>query len=236
VSAACLLRIRPPAPAPPAPAPAARHGVRAEVWQGIRFVSRDPHFRPLTLFAAFASLTYSGNLALVVVFLVRVVGLGSLAVGLTTATSGIGGLAGALVAGRLARAFGTARTMILVNVVGGLSSLLIPLTAKGPRIACYVVGAAVVSGAVTASNVIVASFRQEYCPAPMLGRVTASTRVVAWGAIPLGALLAGALGTALGIRNGLWADLALFAASGSLLFTRNIRTARNLPRVPPLPL
>jgi MFS family permease len=235
VSAACLLGIRPPEPAPPAPARPNRRGVRAEVWQGIRFVSRDAYFRPLTLFAAFASLTYSGNLALVVVFLVRVVGLGSLALGLTTATSGIGGLTGALAASRLARAFGTARTMILVNVVGGLSSLLIPLTAKGPRIACYVVGAAVVSGAVTASNVIVASFRQEYCPAPMLGRVTASTRVVAWGAIPLGALLAGALGTTLGIRNGLWADLALFAASGSLLFTRNIRTTRNLPRVPPVP-
>ncbi len=233
VSAACLLRIRPPGPAPPAPAPPARHGVRAEVWQGIRFVRRDPYFRPLTLYAAAASLAYSGNLALVVVFLVRVVGLGSLALGLVTATSGIGGLAGALAAGRLARAFGSARTMILVNVGGGLSSLLIPLTAKGPRIACYLVGAAVVSGAITASNVIAASFRQEYSPPAMLGRVTASTRLMAWGAIPLGALLAGALGTALGIRNGLWADLALYASSGALLLTRNIRTSRDLPRVPP---
>ncbi len=234
VSAACLLRIRPPEPAPPAPEPPTRRGVRAEVWPGIRFVSRDPYLRPLTLYAAWANLAYSGNLALVVVFLVRVVGLGSLALGLVTATSGIGGLTGALVAGRLARAFGTARTLILVAVGGGLSSLLIPLTAKGPRLACYLVGAAVVSGAITAGGVIAASFRQEYCPAPMLGRVTASMRLVAYGAIPLGALLAGALGTALGVRNGLWADLALYAASGSLLLTRNIRTPRNLPRVPPV--
>jgi hypothetical protein len=55
---------------------------------------------------------------------------------------------------------------------------------------------------------------------------------VAFGAVPLGALLAGALGTALGVRNGLWADLALYAASGSLLLTRTIRTARDLPRAP----
>jgi len=241
VSAACLLRIRPPEPTVPAPAPRDRAGVRAEVWRagvraevgrGIRFVSRDPYLRPLTLFAALANLAYSGNLALVVIFLVRVVGLGSVALGLVTATSGIGGLTGALVAGRLARAFGTARTLILVEMGGGLCSLLIPLTARGPRIACYLIGAAVVSGAITAGGVIAASFRQEYCPAPMLGRVTASMRLVTFGAIPLGALLAGALGTALGIRTGLWVDLALYASSGSLLLTRSIRTAKDLPRRP----
>ncbi len=236
VSAACLLRIRPPDRAPaarPAPERPVRSTVRAEVAQGVRWVARDPYFRPLTLYAALSNLAYSGNLALIVVFLVRVVGLGSLAVGLVTATGGIGGLAGALAAGRLARTFGSARALILVNLGSGVFSLLIPLTARGPRIACYMVGAAVVSGGIIVSNVIAATFRQEYCPPPMLGRATASMRLVAFGAVPLGALLAGALGTALGIRNGLWADLALYAASGSLLLTRSIRTTRNLPRVPP---
>jgi MFS family permease len=241
VSAACLLRIRisPPERAPAAspatesaPEPKVRSTVRAEVAQGVRWVARDPYFRPLTLYAALSNLAYSGNLALVVVFLVRVVGLGSLAVGLATATGGIGGLAGALVAGRLARAFGTARTLILVNLGSGLFSLLIPLTARGPRIAYYVIGSAVVSGGIIVSNVIAASFRQDYCPPSMLGRATASMRLVAFGAVPLGALLAGALGTALGVRNGLWVDLALYAASGSLLLTRTIRTTRDLPRRP----
>ena len=94
------------------------------------------------------------------------------------------------------------------------------------------VGAAVVSGGIIVSNVIAASFRQEYCPPSMLGRATASMRLVAFGAVPFGALLAGALGTALGVRNGLWVDLALDAASGSLLLTRSIRTTRDLPRRP----
>ena len=235
VSAACLLRIRAPAAPPatePAPEPKVGTTVRAEVAQGVRWVARDPYFRPLTLYAALSNLAYSGNLALVVVFLVRVVGLGSLAVGLATATGGIGGLVGALISGRLARTFGSARTLILVNLGSGLFSLLIPLTARGPRIACYVIGAAVVSGGIIVSNVIAASFRQEYCPPSMLGRATATTRLVAFGAVPLGALLAGTLGTALGVRNGLWVDLALYAASGSLLLTRSIRTARDLPPRP----
>ena len=237
VSAACLLRIRAPAAPPatePAPEPKVGTTVRAEVAQGVRWVARDPYFRPLTLYAALSNLAYSGNLALVVVFLVRVVGLGSLAVGLATATGGIGGLVGALISARLARTFGSARTLILVNLGSGLFSLLIPLTARGPRIACYVIGAAVVSAGIIVSNVIAASFRQEYCPPSMLGRATATTRLVAFGAVPLGALLAGTLGTALGVRNGLWVDLALYAASGSLLLTRSIRTTRDLPRRPPI--
>jgi Major Facilitator Superfamily len=273
VSAACLLRIRPPAPAPSAPAPgppapapgppapapgapapapprpapappapapappvstlpppARWTGVRA----GLRFVARDPYLRPLTLYGTAANLAYTGNLALVVVFLVRVIGLGAAAVGLLTAASGIGGLLGALLAPRLARAFGTARALILACLGSGLAGLLIPLTGPGPRIACYLAGSAVVAGGITVGNVIVRSFLQGYCPPSMLGRVTASMRFLAQGAIPLGALLAGALGTALGVRNGLWVILVIFAGSGSFLLTSHIRTVRNLPARPAL--
>jgi MFS family permease len=259
VSAACLLRIRPvavpaasaslpPAPAPsavPAPdAPAApgpsagppRPGRRYEqTWEGIRFVARDRYLRFFTIYAAVSNLAYAGNMALVVVFLIRVVGLSSAAVGVLTATSGLGGLLGALVARRLTRVFGTARALLLTTLGSGLSCLLIPLTAKGPRVAYYVVGSALVAGGIVVGNVILGSFRQEYCPPAMLGRVTASMRFLTFGAIPLGALLAGALGTALGIRNGLWAVLAIFAASGMFLLIRDIRTVRDLPHQPPTP-
>lgn len=42
--------------------------------------------------------------------------------------------------------------------------------------------------------------------------------------VPLGALLAGALGTALGVRDGLWVLQGLFAAAGLILFSSRIRT------------
>jgi MFS family permease len=259
VSTACLLRIRPPAkpsvpvPPPPAPAPSASPHPPApapsaapdrpaepalpsrlydETWEGIRYVVRDRYLRFFTAYAAVANLAYTGNLALVVVFLVRVVGLSPAAVGLLTATSGLGGLLGALAARRLARVFGTARALLLTTLGSGLTGLLIPLTAKGPRIACYVAGSALVAGGIVVGNVILGSFRQEYCPPSMLGRVTASMRFLVYGGIPLGALLAGALGTALGVRNGLWVDLAIFAASGLFLLSRDIRTARDLPHRP----
>jgi hypothetical protein len=238
VSAACLLRIRPPAkpaaPDPPA-GPPRRSRLHEQTWEGIRFVARDPYLRFFTIYAAVSNLAYAGNLALVVVFLVRVAGLSSAAVGVLTATSGLGGLLGALVARSLARVLGTARALLLTTLGSGLSGLLIPLTAKGPRIAYYVAGSALVAGGIVIGNVILGSFRQAYCPPAMLGRVTASMRFLTFGAIPLGALLAGALGTVLGIRNGLWAVLAIFAASGLFLLTRDIRTARDLPHGPVTP-
>jgi Major Facilitator Superfamily len=226
VSAFCLLRIR-----PATPEPAARGSGRlgAQVWHGIRFVAGDPYLCPLTLYGAAANLAYAGNLALVVVFLVRVAGLRPAATGLLIAASGIGGVLGGLAAARLTRALGTARALVLSGLVSGLSGLVIPLAGPGPRAVCFVAGSGLVSGGIVVGNVIVRSFLQGYCPPSMLGRVTATMRVLAFGMTPLGALLAGALGTALGVRNGLWAVLGLFAASGSLLFTRCLRSVRDLP-------
>jgi hypothetical protein len=65
----------------------------------------------------------------------------------------------------------------------------------------------------------------------MLGRVTASQRFGVFGAIPLGALLAGGLGTALGVRDALWVLLTIFALSGTVLLTRAIGADKNLPDV-----
>jgi hypothetical protein len=250
-SAACLLAIQPAAthpaahdlaarvpvasdPAAPSPAVSVARagGVFAQTWHGIGFVARDPYLRLFTVYAAVSNFAYTGNLALVVVFLIRVVGLGSAAVGLLMAAGGVGGLLGALAAPRLARAFGTARTLVLTTVASGLAGLLIPLTARGPRIAFFVVGSMLVAAAIVVGNVILGSFRQHYCPTALLGRVTASMRFLAFGMIPLGALLAGALGTALGARGGLWIVQAIFAGSAAFLLTPRIRSARNLPDRP----
>jgi Na+/melibiose symporter-like transporter len=235
VSAACLLRIRAgPAPQHPAARPDDHPGarattVRAEVAQGLRFIAGDPYLRPLTIYAAAGNLAYTGSTALLVVFLVRVAGFGPAAVGLLLATAGVGGVLGAVIARRLARWLGTARALLLSALAAGLFSLLIPLSAAGPRAACYVAGAAVASAGIAVGNIIGGSFRQAYCPAPMLGRVTASMRCAVLGAIPLGALLAGGLATVLGPRAALWVILACYALCGALLATPAMLAHRDLP-------
>jgi predicted MFS family arabinose efflux permease len=226
VSAACLLLIR---TGTPPHEPVQRDSVRAEISAGIRFIARDRYLRPLTIYPAVSNLAYSGSTALVVVFLIRVAGFGAAAVGLLMAFAGIGGLLGAVTARRLARRLGTARTLWLSALATGLFGLLIPLTATGPRATCYAIGSAVVAAGIIVFNTIASSFRQTYCPPSMLGRITASMSFLVFGSIPLGALLAGALGDTLTVRAALWVTLTIYALSGTLLLTPALCQESDLP-------
>jgi MFS family permease len=155
--------------------------------------------------------------------------LGAAAASALTAVGAVGGLLGALLAPALARLLGTARAMIVAGLGAGLAGLLIPLTDRGPRLVCYLAGAALVSAGIAAANVIAGSFRQQYCPPAALGRVTAVMRFAALGLIPFGSLLAGWTGTELGARGGLWVLQAVMAAAGLLLLTKTLRASRDLP-------
>ena len=216
VSAACLFRVRGRAPTTPAPAtgPApsgapgtaaaqplpGQPGMRREIAEGVRYVAGDPYLRPLTIYAALVNLGLTGHGALVIVFLVRVVRLGPGRVGLLLAVTGVGGLLGALLASRLGRLLGTARALLL-SAVGGIPfALLIPLADDGPRLVFFVLGLLVASSGIVAGTIYLGSFRQAYCPPRLLGRVTATMRFLLVGTNPLGALLAGGLGTWLGGR------------------------------------
>ena len=63
----------------------------------------------------------------------------------------------------------------------------------------------------------------------LLGSVTATMRFLLIGTNPLGALLAGGLGTWLGVRGALWIMLSTAALSGAVLLTRTFGGLRDLP-------
>ena len=134
-----------------------------------------------------------------------------------------------MVARRLARRLGTARALLLGTFGTGVFGLLIPLTGTGPKAAFYAIGATVVASGLAIGSVIIGSFRQTYCPPSMLGRVTATMSFLLFGGIPFGALIAGGLGTAIGVRNSLWAMLTIYTLSGTLLLTRALLSDKNLP-------
>ena len=86
-----------------------------------------------------------------------------------------------------------------------------------------------------AGNVISASFRQCYCPPELLGRVTASMRVVNYGTMPVAAVVAGALATAVGLRTTMWVGTAGVLAAALLLLVGPLTGSRDLPETPDLP-
>ena len=207
--------------------------LRREIADGLTFVLRDPFLRQLSAFWAAANLALTGYAALLVVFLVRVIGLSPGSVGLLTAIPGLGGILGALVTGRITTRYGTARGLLLSTLFAVPFCLLIPLTGPGPRLAFYVVGSLVACTGIAVGNIVIAAFRQSYSPPGMCGRVTATMRFLIFGTSPLGALLGGSLGTWLGVRPALWVLLGAVALSGTLLLTPSLRGRRDLPGRPP---
>jgi hypothetical protein len=65
----------------------------------------------------------------------------------------------------------------------------------------WAIGAAFFVGGVTIMmwNIIVVSFRQRATPDRLLGRVNSAYRLVAWGTMPIGAAIGGALAQWLGL-------------------------------------
>jgi predicted MFS family arabinose efflux permease len=234
VSAICVLAIR---AREPHPAPGRRPTtLRREIGAGIRFLARDPYLRVLTVFGACSNVGLIGYQAILVVFLVRDVGVAPATVGGLVAAMGLGGVLGAAIATTVARRIGTARGLILFELLAAPCGLLTPLAGPGPRAALAAASGLIIATGVTVGNVLKNSFRQTYTPHHLLGRVTASMQLVNYGTIPLGALLSGALGTALGARPTMWIMTGGLATTGLILLLGPLRRRRNLPGRPaPVP-
>ena len=63
----------------------------------------------------------------------------------------------------------------------------------------------------------------------------ATTRFLAWAALPLGGVLGGALGTVLGLRATLWLTAAGLLAASLLLVLSQVCRVRDLPAERPAP-
>jgi hypothetical protein len=230
VSAACLLAIHAPEPRPASPRQVST--LRRDVTEGATLMARDPYLRPLALFGGLANFALDAFAALVVVFLVQVIGLGAGLTGLLTALPGLGGLLAASMTRPVIARIGSARGLQLATVGALPFALLVPLAGPGPRLAFYVAGVLVAATGVSMGNIIMATFRQIYCPQGMLGRVTATMRFLTMGTSPFGALAGGALGTWLGARDALWIVLSILAVSGTLLLGQAFTRHRDLPAAP----
>ncbi|MEV0396255.1 MFS transporter [Polymorphospora rubra] len=200
-----------------------------EVRDGLLLAARDPWFRAYALYGAFANLCLMGYQSILVVFLVNDVHQGSGTVGTLIAIANAGGVAGALMARRISSRLGTARATLVFAMVFTLPVMLVPLASPGWGVILYPIGGLCASAGVVAVNVLKAGFQQRYCPPELLGRLSASSFYLNYGVLPVGALLGGALGTALGVRPAMWLLVAGVPLSGLVLLLSPMRHHRDLP-------
>jgi hypothetical protein len=95
-----------------------------------------------------------------------------------------------------------------------------------------VLGSVTVIAGVVAGNIVWAGFTQARYPARLLGRVSTSTQVFNYGAIPAGALVAGVIASQLGVRTTLWIMIGGLVASPFVLLLGPLPHLRDLPTAP----
>ncbi len=200
-SALFLLRIRTAEPAPRVPD---RPGLRSEIAEGLRFVFGNRSLRAIIGTTGTANLFDGVGLAVMVLFLSRELGLSDGVIGLLLSSAGAGGVLGALTANRWNARFGQIRVIWLSMLVTQPFGLLLPFTEADWRLVFVVVADLVLAYGAIVYNIAQVSYRQAICPDHLLGRMNASIRFVVWGAMPLGGLLGGLLGSQIGILATLW--------------------------------
>jgi len=196
-----LLAIGAPEP-PPAPSVTSGGSIWHELREGLVVVLGNPLLRSIAGCTGTSNLFGNALLALFVLYLTRELGIQPAVLGVILAAGGPGALLGALLAGRLARWFGLGATIIGAITLSGLASLLVPLAAgPAPLVAGVLLVSSFLNGlANPVYNINQVSLRQAITPDRLQGRMNASMRFLVWGTIPVGALLGGVLGEALGLR------------------------------------
>lgn len=215
-----------------APQKPAEPDLRGEILEGTRLVFGNPILRAIGLNNAMTSLCQTAHMAIVVVFLIRVVHLSPSTIGVLGSLSLVGALVGAALARRLAIKIGAGRLMWITALINGLASLGYPLTGPGWRLAFYLAAGFVTSACLIMIIVLQVSVQQTLCPDHLLGRMNATINFLYWGAAPVGSLLAGVVAEAIGLRPTLWIAAAGMLLAAGVLFASPIPTMRDPTRVP----
>lgn len=190
-------------------------GFVRQIVEGLRFVFRHPVMRPSVLAATAVNFANGAILATTPIFLIRTLQMPAGSVGFAMALDGAGALLGAAVTARLVARFGSARALLLATTLGAVLGLAMPLAAGPASLVIFGIGMAGLAAGVVVLSVITRTHRQTVSPPEVIARVMASVRFISWSAIPVGALVGGAVAQVRDPRLAL--VVAAFAAFGAPL-------------------
>ncbi|GJD51796.1 Enterobactin exporter EntS [Methylobacterium crusticola] len=178
----------------PARTPAAPARFWPALLEGVGWMRRTPPILRLAVMLGAFNAVAVGGWTILVLYAQEVLGLGARGYGLLLACAAAGGVLGGIVAPGVARRIGMRASLILALASFVLLHLALGLSRSVPLAALAMV---LEAAGVMLWNVVTVSYRQRLIPDGLLGRVNAVYRFFAWGAMPFGALGAGALVSAL---------------------------------------
>jgi MFS family permease len=211
--------------------------LRERLMVGLRFVATDPIVRPVLLSAATINLFNLAFTALVILYATTQLGVSPGALGLALGSGAVGGLLGAAIAARVGRRIGLGPAYALGCVLFPLPLVLIPVADPSlpmPVILALLFGSEFGAGlGVMILDINVGAILSARYPDRIRSRAVGAFRFVNYGIRPIGALLGGALGTLIGVREALFVT-SVAAALGILWLIRSrVLRLRDLPEAAP---
>jgi MFS family permease len=209
--------------------PAAHAGAAPTIRAGLRFVRRCRPIRDLCVQSALFNLHEQAFATVFLIYAVRTLGLSGGVVGLVIGLGSLGALAGSLLAGRIGSRLHYGRAVTTSILIAACGLLAVPGLATVGTVAVLLGAGFVVNGAALAVyNVLAVTIRQHVPPPQLLGAVTASYRIAAFGSLPVGALLGGVLADLAGPTAAMWTVAVSLTVASLLLYASPIRRAATL--------
>ncbi|MFG1996805.1 MFS transporter [Actinoplanes sp. NPDC048988] len=191
---------------PPEKRPPSR--LRADVAEGVRWLSRHRLLRTLALTMAVGNVVFCAAFAVFVLYATQRLGLTDVGYGALLVAFAVGGLLGTLVAPTLIRRLGSVALLRAGLLVEVALHATLALT-REPWVAALMI---VVFGIhTTIWGVVVTTIRQRDVPSSMFGRITSVYAFLELGGAAIGSLLGGAVATAFGLVTTYWAAAAVMA-------------------------
>jgi MFS family permease len=166
-------------------------GLWADIVEGTRYLWGHRLLRRLVLVGAVSNAASTGAFALLAALVVAPgpMGLSELGFGALLSLLAVGSVLGSVVVEAVEQRLGRRRLLLLCVPVNG-AAIALMATAE---IAVIVPVSVVLGAGLVFWNVVVVTLRQRLVPDHLLGRVNAASRMVSWGAMPVGAAIGAAL-------------------------------------------
>ena len=183
---------------------AQRPSMLASVKVGLAYVLRHPLLQRLAACSAVFNIFSGMSMAVFLLYAVRELDISPATIGLIFSAGGLGALVGTLATAKAGRRWGVGTALSVGAVVQGTAFLLVPAAPQSSPVPWFLAAMLLESAFNPLYNVTQLSLRQSVTPSRLYGRMTASMRFLVWGALPVGSLLGGIIGSHLGLRTALW--------------------------------
>ncbi|HSJ27546.1 MAG TPA: MFS transporter [Acidimicrobiia bacterium] len=173
-----------------APEPGTRRSFRVDIVEGVKWLWQHPLLRTMAIVLGVMNAMSMMALSTYVLFVQEILELEAASFGVLLSAGAVGGVIGSVIASRVSQRIGPGASLFTAIALSSATLAVTGLTSSAVLVwAMFVIQ----SFAGVLWNVITVSLRQTIIPDRLLGRVNSVYRFFAWGMMPLGSLLGGAV-------------------------------------------